>query len=91
MGGGSFLNKKIQREIIKNHTSFWLNWDNEVIISRIQNSSKRPIAFKSNKNELNDLIKKRSNIYAKALYKIDCDGLSKPEIVEKIFDIYETN
>ena len=43
------------------------------------------------KNELNDLIKKRSNIYAKALYKIDCDGLSKPEIVEKIFDIYETN
>ena len=62
LGGGSFLNKKIQREIIKNHTSFWLNWDNEVIISRIQNSSKRPIAFKSNKNELNDLIKKRSNI-----------------------------
>ena len=91
LGGGSFLNKKIQKEILENHTSFWLKWDNNIIINRILNSSKRPLAFNSNKNDLNFLIKKRSNIYAKALYKINCDGLSKLEIVEKIFNIYETD
>ncbi len=90
-GGGSFLSKKVQKEVLENHTSFWLNWDDNVIINRIHKSPKRPIAFKSTKNELLDLIKKRSNIYAKALYKVDCDGLSKLEIVEKIFSIYETN
>ena len=91
LGGGSFLNKWIQKEVLKNHTSFWLNWDDLTIINRIKNSSKRPIAYKSTVNELNNLIKKRANIYSKALYKIDCDGLSKLEIVKKIFDIYGTN
>jgi shikimate kinase/shikimate kinase/3-dehydroquinate synthase len=38
-----------------------------------------------------DLIKKRSNIYSKALYEIKCDKLSKSEIVRKILDNYETN
>ena len=41
-------------------------------------------------NELIDLIKKRSNIYSKALYEIKCDNLSKNEIVRKILKIYET-
>ena len=91
LGGGSFLNKKIQKEILDNHTSFWLYWDRTVIINRIKKSSKRPIAHKLTLFELNHLIKKRSNIYSKALYKIDCNGLSKKEVVKKIFDIYETN
>ena len=91
LGGGSFLNKKIQKEVLKNHISFWLNWDKTIIINRIKNSSKRPVAYKAATNELNKLIKKRSNIYAKALYKINCDGLSKIEIVNKVFDLYEAN
>ena len=91
LGGGSFLNKKIKKEVLDNHTSFWLHWNNEVIIERIKKSSKRPIAFNSSVNDLNNLIKKRSNIYAKALYKIDCNNLTKIEIVKKIFNIYETN
>ena len=91
LGGGSFLNKKIHNEILDNHISFWLNWKTDIIINRIKKSAKRPIAFNSSRNDLVNLIKKRSNIYAKALYKIDCDDLTKREIVEKIFDIYETN
>ena len=58
---------------------------------RIKNSKKRPVAFNKSKNELIDLMKKRSNIYSKALYKINCDNLSKNEIVNKIIKIYETN
>ena len=91
LGGGAFINKVIRKEVLKNHISFWLNWDNETLINRIKNSKKRPIAFKSTDNELIDLIKKRSNIYSKALYEIRCDKLSKSEIVKKVLKNYETN
>ena len=91
LGGGAFVNKVIRKEILKNHISFWLNWNDEILISRIKNSKKRPIAFKLTDNELIDLIKKRSNIYSKALYEIKCDRMSKSEIVKKILKVYETN
>ena len=91
LGGGTFLNKKIRKEIIDNHISFWLNWKKETLIKRIKNSSKRPIAYKASYDELIDLIKKRSNIYEKALYKVNCDNLTKKEIVDKVINIYETS
>jgi len=80
LGGGAFTNKDIRKEVIKNHLSFWLNWNYEILLNRIKNSKKRPIAFNATDNELIDLIKKRSNIYSKALYEIKCDNLSKNEI-----------
>ena len=89
LGGGAFLNNNIRKEVLKNHISFWLNWNNEILLNRIKNSKKRPLAFNSTENELIDLIKKRSNIYAKALYKIKCDNLTKNEITKKILEIYE--
>ena len=91
LGGGAFLNKVIRKEVLKNHISFWLKWNDEILINRIKNSKKRPIAFKSTDNELIDLIKKRSNIYSKALYEIKCDKMSKNEIVKKVLKNYETN
>ena len=91
IGGGAFLNKVIRKEVLKNHISFWLNWNDEILINRIKNSKKRPIAFKSTDNELIDLIKKRSNIYSKALYEIKCDRISKIEIAKKVLKNYETN
>ena len=90
LGGGAFINKVVRKEILKNHISFWLNWSNEILLNRIKNSKKRPLAFNSTENELIDLIKKRSNIYSKSLYEIKCDKLSKKEIVMKILKNYET-
>ena len=84
------MNKVIRKEILKNHISFWLNWNNETLLNRIKNSKKRPLAINSTENELIDLIKKRSNIYSKALYEIKCDKLSKSEIVKKVLKSYET-
>ena len=89
LGGGGFINKIIRKEVLKNHISFWLNWNNQILLNRIKNSKKRPIAFNVKENELIDLIKKRSNIYSKALYEIKCDKLSKSEIVKKILENYE--
>jgi shikimate kinase len=91
LGGGAFMNKVIRNEILKNHISFWLNWDNETLLNRIKNSKKRPLAFNSTENELIDLIKKRSNIYSKALYEIKCDNLSKSEIVKKVLNNYASH
>jgi shikimate kinase len=91
LGGGAFINNNIRKEVLKNHLSFWLNWNNEILLNRIKNSKKRPLAFNSTDDELIDLIKKRSNIYSKALYEIKCDKLSKNIIVKKILEIYETN
>ena len=90
LGGGAFLNKLIRKEVLKNHISFWLNWNNEILLNRIKNSKKRPLAFNSTENELIDLIKKQSNIYSTALYEIKCDKLSKSEIVKKVLKNYET-
>ena len=89
LGGGSFLNKNIREEIQKKHLSFWLNWNSEILINRIQNSHKRPIAFKASKNELINIIEKRSKIYSKAMYKINCNNLTKNQIINKVLDIYE--
>ena len=89
LGGGAFLNNKIKKEILDNHISFWLNWDVKTLVNRIKDSKKRPIALKSSRNEIEELIKKRSIIYSKAMYKINCENLTKNEIVKKIISIYE--
>ena len=57
LGGGAFLNNTIREKIIKSHKSIWLKWDEKTLIDRIKNSSKRPIAFKANNNDLCNLIK----------------------------------
>ena len=91
LGGGAFMNKNIKKEVLKNHLSFWLNWNYKTLLSRIKYSKKRPLAINAKDDELARLIKKRSDIYSKALYEIKCDNLSKNEIVKKIVDIYETH
>ena len=91
LGGGAFTNKEIRKNVLKDHLSFWLNWNDEILLNRIKNSKKRPLAFNSSDNELIDLIKKRSNVYSKALYEIKCDNLSKNQIVKRILEIYETH
>ena len=91
LGGGAFLNSKIKKEILDNHISFWLNWDIKTLINRIKDSQKRPVAFNASKNELTNLIKKRSVVYSKAMYKINCENLTKNEIVKNILKIYEAH
>ena len=91
LGGGAFLNNRIKKEVLNNHISFWLNWDVKTLIDRIKSSRKRPIANKSTISEIEELIKKRSIIYSKAMYKIDCENLTKSEIVKKVIEIYEAH
>ena len=91
LGGGGFINAKIRKEILANHFSFWLNWDESILIKRIRDSKKRPLAFNSTDQEIRAIIKSRSKIYSNAQFKINCNKLTKTEIVKKIIKIYELN
>ena len=91
LGGGGFINAKIRNEILTNHFSFWLNWDESILIRRIKDSKKRPLAFKSTEQEIKTIIKNRSKLYAHAQFKINCNKLTKTEIMSKIIKIYELN
>ena len=91
LGGGGFINQKIRNEVLTNHFSFWLNWDSKILLKKIKNSKKRPIAFNSTNKEIISLMKKRSQIYSEAEFKINCNKLTKNEIVKKVINIYELN
>jgi shikimate kinase len=91
LGGGGFINDNIRKEILSNHISFWLDWDESILLQRIRNSKKRPLVFKSTDKEIKEIIKKRIKVYSKAQFKINCNKLTKTEIQKKIIKIYELN
>ena len=91
LGGGGFINDNVRNEVLSNHISFWLDWNNSTLINRIKSSKKRPIAFNSTENQIKKLIYERSKMYSMANFKINCEKFSKNEIVKKIKDIYEKN
>ena len=91
LGGGAFTNKNIRKEVLKSHLSFWLKWNDQILLKRIKNSKKRPLVITLSDDQIIDLIQKRSNVYAKALFEILCDNLNKNQVVNKIIKIYESN
>ena len=91
LGGGGFINEKIRKNVLTNHLSFWLNWDDLILIKRIKGSKKRPLASKSTEQEIMTIINKRKKIYSKANFKINCNKLTKSEIVKTIIKTYEFN
>jgi len=91
LGGGGFINDKIRKDVLINHFSFWLNWDDLVLIKRIKGSKKRPLVSISTEQEIKSIINKRNKIYSKADFTINCDKLTKSEIVKTIIKTYELN
>ena len=73
-----------------NHVSFWLDCSNKTLLKRIRRNKKRPLANKLTNKELVELIVKRKKNYTKANFKINCDTLSKQQVVESILKSYET-
>ena len=91
LGGGGFINDRIRKDVLTNHFSFWLNWDDLVLIKRIKGSKKRPLASKSTEQEIKVIINKRKKVYSKADFKINCNKFTKSEIVKTIIKTYELN
>ena len=91
LGGGGFISPKIRAEVLTNNSSIWLSWDIKTLLKRIKNSKKRPLVSNSTNQENKNLIKERSKIYSKAKFKINCNNLTKTEVVNKVIKIYEFN
>ena len=89
LGGGAFLNAKIRKKSSLNSITVWLNWKTSTLIDRIKDSKKRPVITNLKANEIKDLIEERSKIYNLSDYKVNCDKLSKSEIINKIKNFYE--
>ena len=87
LGGGSFLDEKVRKNVKNISLSFWLNWKPLTIIKRIRKSSKRPLIQGLNDQEIKKMMLDRNRYYAKSDFKIDCDNHKKNEIVDKIVSI----
>ena len=90
LGGGAFMNESIRDFILKNAVSIWLDTDLKIISKRTKWNKKRPLLNKeNNQKKINELYAKRKNIYKSANYKINCNNLTKENIVNKIITFYE--
>jgi len=92
LGGGAFVNKNIRNDVLKKGVSIWLNATLTTISKRVGWNDKRPLLNKKNRSkEIKKLLSVRKNIYKLANHKIDCDNLTKEDIVKKIIIYYESN
>ena len=91
LGGGSFLDEKIRKNVKNNSFSFWLNWKPLTIIKRIRKSSKRPLIQGLNDKEIEKMMLDRNKYYARSDFKIDCENHKKNQIVDKIVLILKKN
>ena len=69
LGCGGFVNEKIRKDVLTNHFSFWLNWDDLVLIKRIKGSKKRPLASKSTEQEIKAIINKEKKYIQRLILK----------------------
>ena len=92
LGGGAFVNKVSRNSILKNAVSIWLDSNLKTLEKRVKWNKKRPLLDKeNNQQKINKLYTERKNIYRLANHKINCDNLSKENIIKKIIIFYEKN
>ena len=90
LGGGAFMKKTVRDRILKDTISIWLDINLNTLTKRIESNKKRPLLHGKNIHiKINKLYEERRNIYKLAKYKINCDNMSKENIVKKILILYE--
>ena len=90
LGGGTFLNEKVRRNMKKNSYSFWLNLPPYQIFKRIKKNQKRPLLKNArSEKDVEKIYMLRKKIYSLADYEIDCLNKSREEIINIIKNIYE--
>ena len=90
LGGGAFINKAVRDAVLKNTISVWLDLDLKILNERIKWNKKRPLLDKENSSKIiKKLFTERKDVYELADYKINCDRLTKNDIINKIISIYE--
>ena len=91
LGGGAFINPVIRNEVLLKTSSFWIDIKPDTLIKRTNKSNKRPLIDNKNlKRDIYRIYEERKDFYGLADYKINCNGLNKIQIVNKIVEIYES-
>ena len=89
LGGGAFMNNGIREKILRSCISVWLKVNLTLLIKRYRKNNRRPLL---NRKKLDLDVKKiyqsRKKIYSLANFKVDCDNMSKTQIVDKILVFY---
>ena len=91
LGGGAFMNKELRKIIKQKSKTFWLYWNTDTLIKRINSNDKRPVVKNMNQIEIKKLISERNKIYYFSDFKIICERLKKHEIVDKILQKCKKN
>ncbi len=92
LGGGSFVDKTIRKEVKNTSISFWLDLNPSLLAVRLKNSKKRPLLKQENLLEtINKIYLNRKSIYNEANYKIICDTMSASEVTDEIIELYENS
>ena len=90
IGGGAFINKKVRNIILEKSFSIWLDLNLKTLNKRIKWNKKRPLLDKENSSKIiKKLFTERKDVYELANYKINCNRLTKNDIINKIISIYE--
>ena len=83
-------NNEIREKVLKSSLSVWLILSQNKLIVRYKRNNRRPLL---NKKKLEVDVKKiyqsRKKIYSLANFKVNCDNITKTQIVEKILFFYE--
>ena len=89
LGGGTFMNEAIRKDVLKNAISVWLDVSIKTLNERVKWNQKRPLLKKDvNAKILKELYDKRKKIYKLANHKIICDKLNKEKLAKKIIALY---
>jgi len=90
LGGGAFINNDIRRKVLKSCISVWLKVNLYKLIKRYRKNDRRPLLDKKKLDtEVKKIYRIRKKIYSLANFKINCDNMSKTQIIEKILVFYE--
>ena len=89
LGGGTFINPRVRRDIKKNCLSIWLDLIPKEIFNRVRKNKRRPLL--KNAKSFKDVEKiylSRKKIYSFADYRLNCNFKSTHQIVKEIEKIY---
>tara|TARA_Y100001936_G_C16046187_1_gene654779 strand:- start:1000 stop:1509 length:510 start_codon:yes stop_codon:yes gene_type:complete len=90
LGGGTFMNERIRKNIMNKSLTVWLNLPPDEIFNRIKKNKKRPLlANAKSKKDVEKIYLKRKKIYSLADFELNCKFKNKEQIVNEIKIIYE--
>lgn len=88
LGGGTFIFERNRNLIQQNGISIWLECDLDVILSRLNNDTLRPLY--SNPQQMQELLNKRLSAYSQANFTLNVSTLTINETVDKIILLIRT-